>query len=184
MVARAQEVTPRAFSRAEYEQLATMGFFGEERVELIRGVIVRMATKGPTHEGVIARLNKLLVIALGDRATVRIQSAFAASDDSEPEPDVAVVPAAEDDLAAHPTSAFLLIEVADSTLAHDHAKAELYAECGVPEYWVVDLKHGLVEVHQDIVDGRYVRMTPCRPGDVLRPAAFPDVAVPVSRLVR
>ena len=185
IAARTEPIQARRFTRVEYERMGTAGLFEDERVELIRGVIIQMNARGPTHDGVIARLNKLLVPALGDRATVRIQSAFAASRDSQPEPDVAVVPVRADDLEAHPTEAFLIIEVADSSLLYDRStKAELYAESGVPEYWIVDLVHGLVEVHTEIVDGRYTRLTPHRPGDTIQPRAFEDLSVPVASLVR
>jgi len=91
----------------------------------------------------------------------------AAGDDSEPQPDVAVVPKG-DYRAAHPAHALLLIEVADSSLKKDRTvKARLYAERGVPEYWIVDLRGGVIEVHSDVVNGAYARITPYRTGDVI-----------------
>ena len=126
----------------------------------------------------------ILVVALVDRASIRIQSAFAASDISEPEPDVAVVPVA-DYLDAHPSVAHLLIEVANTSLAYDRGtKAKLYAACGVPEYWVVNLVDRLVEVHSDIVRGEYRKRVPYKPEDTLAPAAFPDVEIALSQLLR
>src|SRR5580704_11900392 len=90
----------------------------------------------------VTRLNKLLVRALGDRAEVRVQAPFGASDVSEPEPDLAVVPPGSY-LDEHPSRAHLLIEVADSSLQDDRRiKGPLYAAAGVPEYWIVDLVRG------------------------------------------
>jgi len=63
-----------------------------ENVELLYGRLVRMSPQGEPHVFSVTRLNKLLVRALGDRAEVRVQAPFGASDVSEPEPDVAVVP--------------------------------------------------------------------------------------------
>ena len=114
---------------------------------------------------------------------MRIQSPFAASDDSEPEPDVAVLPPSDyrDD---HPKTAFLVIEVADSSLRYDRTeKAELYAAAGIEEYWIVNTRHGLIEVHTDIVDGVYSRVTPYRRGQTISPRAFPDVAILVDRIL-
>jgi Uma2 family endonuclease len=88
---------------------------------------------------------------------------------------VAVV-APGDYLAAHPSAAHLIVEVADSSLPIDHGlKAKLYAESGVEEYWVVNLVDGLIEVHTEIVGGSYVRITPVRRGSVLQLRSFPDV---------
>jgi Uma2 family endonuclease len=173
----------RPIRRHEYDKMVALGLFAGERVELLYGVIVVMPPKGAPHESAIQRLNTLLVPALLGRATVRVQSSFAASDGSEPEPDVAVVPPGEyrDD---HPSSALLLIEVADSSLTVDRGvKAQLYAESGVAEYWVVNVRDGIVEVHSEIVAGVYTRIEPFRSGDRLRAAAFPDIELAVSDIL-
>jgi Uma2 family endonuclease len=170
----------RPIRRHEYDKMVELGIFEGERVELLYGVIVRMSPKGAPHDSAIQRLTALLVPALLGRATVRIQSSFAASDGSEPEPDVAIVPLGEyrDE---HPSSASLIIEVADSSLTVDRGvKAQLYAESGVAEYWVVNVRDGIVEVHSEIVAGAYTRVEPFRRGDELRPAAFADVLIAVK----
>jgi Uma2 family endonuclease len=173
----------RPLRRTEYARLVDLGCFDEERVELLYGMVVRMSAKGPVHDAVIQRLNEILVLALQGRAAVRIQSAFAATDASQPEPDVAVVPPGDYD-DGHPSEAWLIVEVADTSLLRDRGKARLYAEAGVNEYWLVDIQHGLVEVHTDIVDAVYTRVTPYRPGDSIRPQRFPDVEVRVSQMLR
>ncbi|HVH43834.1 MAG TPA: Uma2 family endonuclease [Labilithrix sp.] len=173
----------RPIRRDEYEKMVELGFFRNERVELLYGVIVRMSPHGPPHDSAIQRLNELLVPALVGRASVRIQSAFAASDGSEPEPDIAIVPRG-DYRAAHPARAFALIEVADSSLETDRGpKAKLYAEGGVEEYWVVNVRDGIVEVHSDIVRGSYTRTVPYRRGARIALAAFPDVEISVDDIL-
>jgi len=163
--------------------MASLGLFEGERVELLYGLIVRMPPKGPPHESGIERLSELLLPRLIGRAKVRIQLSFAASDGSQPEPDVALVPMG-DYRKDHPKTAHLLIEVADSSLEVDRGeKAQLYAECGVPEYWIVNLRDDLVEVHSDIVNGVYRRVQPYRRGDRLRIAAFPDVEIAVDAIL-
>lgn len=170
----------RPIQRVEYEKMVELGLFADERVELLYGVIVRMPPKGPPHDSAIDRLNERLVVALAGRATVRVQNAFAASDGSEPEPDLAAVPR-DDYRASHPSRASLIVEVADSSLETDRTtKARLYAESGVEEYWVVNVRDGIIEVHEDIVRGAYARITPYRPGAVIRLRAFPDVEIAVS----
>jgi len=79
---------------------------------------------------------------------VRVQSAFAASGDSQPDPDVAVVPHA-DYRSAHPDRAFLIVEIAHSSLQRDREKALIYARSGVPEYWIVNLVDKVVERFRD-----------------------------------
>jgi Uma2 family endonuclease len=166
--------------RVEYEKLALLGAFDDERVELLYGSLIAMSPQGPAHDFAIQKLNRILVLTLADRADVRIQSSFAAGDHSEPQPDVAVVPRG-DYGEAHPAEALLLVEVADSSLKKDRTvKARLYAERGVPEYWIIDLRGGVVEVHSEIVNGAYSRVTPYRKGAVIRLQRFDDVALSVA----
>jgi Uma2 family endonuclease len=174
----------RPILRVEYEELADSGRFDDERVELLYGALVRMSPVKPDHDGVIQRLTHLLVRALYPRAAVRIQSSFAASDLSEPQPDVAVVPPG-DYLDAHPTEAWLLVEVAGSSLRKDTGiKARLYAECGVPEYWVVDLAANVVDVYTDVAEGRYTRSTQRSKSDRVTLVRFPDVTIALDEVLR
>src|SRR6186713_1777444 len=137
----------RPITRAEYQAMGESGLFQDERVELIEGVIVRMAPRGEPHDDTIERLNELLLPPLVGRARVRIQLAFAASEYSEPEPDVAIVPRDEPRGVDPPGRATLLIEVAASSLRFDRGtKASVYARACVPEYWVVNVSERTVEV--------------------------------------
>jgi len=62
------------------------GFFEDEKVELLEGLIVEMSPRGIRHAAAIQRLNQLLVLSLAPRAGVRPQLPFVASEISEPEP--------------------------------------------------------------------------------------------------
>jgi Uma2 family endonuclease len=157
------------------------GLFQDERVELIEGVIVRMAPRGEPHDVTIERLSELLLPPLVGRARVRIQLAFAASEYSEPEPDVAILPRDERYGTDHPGRATLLIEVAASSLRFARGtKASVYARAGVPEYWVVDVAKRTVEVFSAPVGDRYSKATLHRGADVLAVPGFPDVTVTVD----
>lgn len=170
-------------TRVEYDRMTELGFFRGERVELIHGIVVRMAPIGPPHAEVVDRLNAMLMRALGDRARVRIQQPYLAWDESEPEPDVAVVPA-RSYAEAHPDRAHLIVEVADSSLAYDReTKAPLYAASNVAEYWLVDVSGQCVEVFNAPEDGRFTKHRRATPNDLLTPTAFMDVIVRVSELV-
>jgi len=174
------EVVARRTSVDEYDRLIAEGFFRDERVELIHGIVVRMSPIGPTHEEVVDRLGRQLMAALGARARVRIQNSFAANDGSAPQPDIAVVEE-RSYAGGRPSKAFLLVEVADSSLAVDRGtKGPLYAASGVAEYWIVDVASKAIEVHSAPVDGRYSHVE--RVTTLVSPAAFADVVVTVASL--
>jgi Uma2 family endonuclease len=173
---------PRRMSRAEYDRVVEQGLFHDERVELIHGIVVEMPPIGPPHADTVSVLNQVLVRGVGDRAVVRIQLPLAASDDSEPEPDVALVPPGRY-ADHHPDRAFLVVEVADTTLDHDRkTKGPLYAACAVPEYWIVDVNAREVEVFDELAGDRYGRTRRFSTGATIAPAAFPDVRVQVLDL--
>ena len=174
----------RRFTRAEFDRLVAQGFFHEdERVELVHGILVRMTPPRPPHRSVVDRLNELLLPRLLGRARVCIQQPFVAHDESEPEPDVSVVPIG-DYSVDHPDVAFLLVEVADSSLRYDReTKGPLYAASKVAEYWIVNLPDRVVEVHAEPAAGGYARVERVRPDAVLRIAAFPDVEIAVADLL-
>lgn len=185
VVLNAAQIAPeqvRPLKRAEYERLVSLGCFAEERVELLYGLIVAMTPQDPAHAHPVQALNKLLLPRLLGRAEVRVQAPFAASDDSEPEPDIAVVPPGSY-REEHPSRAYLIVEVAHTSLPKDRGvKAKLYAESNVNEYWVVDVVAKRVEVHRDPRDGAYTSVVAKAPGDTLSIAQFVDVDVEVAEL--
>lgn len=69
-------------------------------------------------------------------------------------------------------------------MAYDRTKAATYARARVPEHWIVDVPRGVVEVHLSPVDGAYEQRTTRRRPEVLRPAAFPDIEIPLDRVLR
>src|ERR1700722_7409177 len=173
----------RPLRRAEYDRLVGLGMLQGENVELLYGRLVRMSPQGEPHIFSVTRLNKLLVRALGDRAEVRVQAPFGASEASEPDPDLAIV-APGDYLPEHPSRAFLLIEVADSSLQDDRKiKGPLYASAGVTEYWIVDIAGGAVEVHREPRDDGYASVTRHGRDARLVVPGFEDVVVAVGEVL-
>jgi Uma2 family endonuclease len=166
-------------SRAEYDALVQRGALEDARVELLHGLIVTMSPHGKPHGYGITALTALLVPAVGARGKVRVQLSLAVSASSEPEPDVAVVPPG-DYLDEHPTTAWLVIEVASSSLARDREKAALYAAAGVEEYWIVNLVEQVFEVHALPGPEGYARMSRHGRGESLRVPVLPDVEVRVE----
>jgi Uma2 family endonuclease len=169
----------RPLKRSEYERLAELGAFADEKVELLYGRIVKTVPQGTPHAYGIERLTELFVPRLVGRARVRIQMPFLAPGESMPEPDVAVVPLG-DALAAHPSRAYLVVEVAETSLATDRAKALLYALAGVVEYWIVDVRGAAIEVRRRPAESGYQGVTRHGRGEVLAVPEFADVTVRVD----
>ena len=172
----------RSFKRSEYDQMVELGLFQDERVELIRGVLVTMSPQLAPHASTVQRLNQLLMTRLQGRFTLRIQSPLALSDDTEPEPDVAVVALGDYD-AEHPSTALLIIEVSDTTLNKDRGKAAVYASAGIGEYWIVNIGARTVEVYSSPDGDRYAEVRTLRAGETLRPAELVDVAIAVTEIL-
>jgi Uma2 family endonuclease len=140
----------RRFTLQEYQWLVQQGFFGDDRVELIDGEIVRMAPTGPEHSTTKSRLLLALMPLVGKGRHLRVDDPLTLGD-HEPVPDMAVVPGSPEDYRqAHPSTALLVIEVADTSLEYDRTvKASLYASAGIPEYWVVNLVERRLEVYRE-----------------------------------
>lgn len=162
--------------------MVELGIFEDERVELLRGVLVKMSPQRAPHASTVQKLNELLAAQLRRRFSLRIQSPIALSDDTEPEPDVAVVPFGDYEVE-HPTTALLIIEVSDTTLRKDRGKAAMYASAGIGEYWIVNLGAQAVEVYTSPDRGRYAEVHTRRAGDLLRPVALSDVAIAVAEIL-
>jgi Uma2 family endonuclease len=172
----------RLLRRDEFEALVDAGRFRNERVELIHGIIVEMSPQNAAHAVVVQILTRIFARALAGRADVRVQLPFSAGEHSSPEPDLAVVAVAHFG-QPHPDSAFLIVEVADSSLDDDRVlKSEVYATAGVPQYWIVNIPDRRIEVHTEPSRGAYTRVTPHRIGERVAPVAFPDVVVDVAEL--
>jgi len=175
----------RLFNREEYHRMGEVGILKRsDHVELIRGEIVEMSPMGPRHYAFVNNLNRLLVVRLTDRAIVAVQGPIVLAEDSEPEPDIAIirhrtVPYKERE--AFREDALLLIEVAESSLAYDRStKLRLYAEAGIPEYWVIDCLAESVEIHRGPDAGRYRDVSRVEGAASVSPQAFPDVVLSLA----
>jgi len=174
----------RLLTVPEYLKMAEAGLFEGERVELIRGRVVRMGPMGVDHAGTIQKMNMLLMRLFGDVADVRPQLPMLVSNDTMPEPDFALVDRDAPDAIEALGNTFIAIEVSDSSLKYDReVKSRLYAEARVPEFWVVNLRHHKVEVFTVLKGRRYTRHRVLEPGQIFSPLRFPQVQVKVSELL-
>lgn len=173
----------RPFSVSEYHQMAEIGILRpSERVELIGGQIIEMAAKNSPHSAVTKRVSDILRSLFDSIADIRVQEPVHLNDYSEPEPDIALVIIDERDYYdRHPTpnELFLVIEVADSTLLFDMGtKAQVYAQAGISEYWVIDVKNKQINVHRQPSPEKYQSKTVVEAGTTLNLSAFPGIEVP------
>lgn len=170
----------RPLRRAEYDKLVALGVFEGERLELLDGLLVPMSPIDPAHGSSVDSLAELLILALHGRARARVQNPFAALELSEPEPDVVVAPLA-DYRTEHPSEAYLIVEVAGSSLTRDRGhKRRLYAECRVQEYWIVNLVEKVLEVFRDPDQDGYRQVFTVQCGQTVGLLWFPDVEVRVD----
>ena len=151
--------TLRKWTVKEYHKLGEIGIFNpEERLELIEGNIIKISAKGTVHASATRRTATLLHNLLGNQAAVYNKSPIALDDNSEPEPDIAVVRIDPFDYATHhptPSEVYLIIEVADSSLTFDREiKAKIYARSAIADYWVLNVGERQLHVFREpAVDG-------------------------------
>jgi Uma2 family endonuclease len=184
----------RRLSRADYHRAAELGIFGpDERLELIHGEVYQMSPQSRRHARGVMTIAAALEEAFGEGFHVQQQLPLA-TEDSEPEPDIAVITGEPDDFKdQHPPihAAALIVEIADTSLKGDRGlKAALYAEAGVKDYWIVNLNARCIEVYRepaalpDVPNGHgYKSMRLYTEGESLSPLARPEAEITVVRLL-
>ena len=182
--------TALKLSIAEYDRWIKKGIFEQlrnRRIELIRGELRQMSPPGPSHEEAIDKLTRWSTSNTDEAVVrVRVQNSIGLPElQSAPQPDLSWVreqsyrkgrPQGED--------VFLLIEVSDSSLNYDRGtKAKLYAEAGIADYWVINLRDSCIEVFRDPNDGEYQSHEIYERGHTVRPLRFPKIKLAVSKLI-
>ncbi len=170
----------------EYHQMGEAGILTEDdRVELIEGELVAMAPIGSEHIAATNSLNRLLVLAVGDRGIVSVGNPVRLNRHSEPQPDFSVLKPRDDyrKTLPRPEDTLLAVEVANTSLDYDRkVKLALYARSGIPEVWIVNLAANEVEVYRSPVADNYTVVARAGLAATLTIAAIPDVSIPVARI--
>jgi Uma2 family endonuclease len=187
------EPKTRRFSRAEYDKLIEIGFFQPgDPIELIGGELMVAEPQSAEHYTAICKTARALEAAFGAGWIVRTQGPIGLDDESEPEPDVAVVPGSLDDYGrAHPSRPVLTVEVAVSSLGVDRQhKGSVYARAGLTDYWVLNLMDRVLEVYrQPVADSaapfgwRYGHSEVLGADARVTPLAAPAAIIPIARLL-
>lgn len=181
-------VTRRPLTVAEYHRMGEVGILTEDdRVELIEGELVAMSPIGSNHSGTVNAVNHRLVQVLGERGIVAVQNPVQLDDFSEPQPDFAVLKPRPDYyrwVTPRPDEVLLIIEVADNSLAYDRAiKRVLYARRDIPEFWIVNLAAGEVEVCRKPAGDQYDSVSLVGHEGVLELELLPGATIPVAALL-
>jgi Uma2 family endonuclease len=181
------DVVRRRFTVDEYLQMAQAGILNEDdRVELLDGEIVEMTPIGRPHAACVNALIRLLTFGAGSAAVVWVQGPVRLSENSQPEPDIALlrpraVPYRDADV--EPRDVLLLIEVSGTSLRRDRElKLPLYAQAGIREYWIVDVQSKVVEVYTNPSGSSYASVQKFRRGESVIPLAFSDLRIAVDEI--
>lgn len=174
------EVLRPHFTLDQFMQMADLGFFNDQHVELIRGEIVIMPITNPPHAAFIRRLTRRCIEGYGTKVSVSPQCPVIKNrvKDDYLEPDVALLYYREGEYQSRdvtPSDVHLAIEVSDSTLRYGRfTKTMIYAEYGVPEVWIVNVKRNELEVYRQPSEEGYSSKESFSVGQPAARQAFPD----------
>ena len=183
----------RRWTRAEYDRLIDLGVFAPgDPVELLGGELIVSEPQGSAHYTSVGLVEDALRAAFGPGWVIRSQGPVALDEESEPEPDVAVVPGRRRDYSGeHPSRPVLVVEVAESSLRLDrNRKGGLYARAGLGDYWIVNLVDGVLEICREPVAEpsaaygyAYASRIVLGPEASATPLAAPAASIPVRALL-
>lgn len=183
----------RRWTRAEYDRLIELGVFQPgDPIELLGGELIVAEPQGSEHFTAIGLVEDALREAFGSGWTIRSQGPIALDDESEPEPDIAVVPGSRRDFSGeHPARPVLVVEVAESSLRLDRTrKAGLYARARLEDYWILDLVDSVLEIYRQPVEDAaasygwmYASRVVLGPDGTATPLAAPAASIAVRALL-
>jgi Uma2 family endonuclease len=182
----------KRFTVSEFHQLWNNGWFADVKPILLDGEIIEMPIPNPPHAVAIGLTEKVLNSIFGAGYWVRVQHPLVMGLWTDPVPDLSVVTGSPRDyLNAHPSTALLVVEVADSSLSIDtDDKMQLYAAGGIPDYWVLDLNNRQLIVHRDPVTDatqrhgfRYTTVQALDATAAANPMSVPQATVRVADLL-
>ncbi|AFY33480.1 Uma2 family endonuclease [Calothrix sp. PCC 7507] len=169
-----------------YHQAIEAGIFDDQLIELWRGDLIIMTPEREPHAYYNTEAADYLRTLLGEQVKIRDAKPITLPNNSEPAPDIAIVkPLGAVYLEHHPypEDIFWIIEFSKATLSKDLGeKKDIYAQAGIAEYWVVNLKSPQLQVFRDLQNGQYTTELTLTTG-AIAPQAFPDVSVQVQRLI-
>lgn len=181
-------IAPYRWAIDRYHRAVKAGVFDDQPIELLDGELFEMSPEGIPHAGLSSDGADYLRERLGSQVKVREAKPITLPDDSEPEPDIAIVRPLGDIYKAerHPYAAdvFWVVEYADTSLEKDlQLKTKIYARAAILEYWVVNLRTRELIVFRDPTDDGYQLQTVVSSG-LVYPISFSGIGIDVIRLIR
>lgn len=179
---------PYRWSVEQYNRLAELGVFDDERVELLDGEIWRLSRQSPPRAAIVSKVRQVLQGTFGSGFVFSPKMPVTLSDISESELDFSVAVGVINDYADHhpiPSEILLVVEVADDATEKDRGiRREIYARAGIAEYWVVNIVNWQLEVYrQPSPAGIYMNFHVYLPGQSAAPLGAPDKPVAVRDLL-
>lgn len=177
------------FTIEQYHRMVETGVLSEhDRVELINGEIMQMTPIGGRHIAIVMNLDEDFRDLLGKRCQILVQCPIRCNDQSEPQPDLALLKRRDDRYVGHfplAEDVLLLIEVSDSSIIYDkETKIPFYASQNIPEVWIVNLKTNQLEIYREPSVQGYLNEKVLNRDDRISPSAFPDCLIPVEIVLR
>ena len=176
----------RRFDTEEYHRMVEARVLSEDdRVELVEGEIVEMTPIGARHVNCVNRLTRVLSRYAGDNYLVSVQNPLRLDEDTEPQPDLALLRESDDpgELPAAGDVA-LVVEVAETSLRYDReTKLPLYAKVGIPEVWIFDLNGETVEVYSAPGPGGHTRIEKYGRGQEFHSESLPELTLEVGNVL-
>ena len=173
------------WSIEEWHELVESGFLEGKPVEFLEGEIITVSPEGVEHSYSNQLIADFLRELLKGKAYIR-DSHPITLDNSEPEPDIAIVKLPSTIYLKHhpyPQDIYWLIEISNRTLKTDlNQKRITYARNGIPEYWVIDLVNKKLIVHTQVQNNNYTQVNEYTKGTI-SPLAFPNVAIALDKLL-
>jgi len=181
------QIPSRKFRISDYHRMAETGILSEnERIELIAGDIVTMIPVGSQHTSCVKSLKQILTTMLADTVIVWVQNPICLGEYSEPEPDVALLKPRPDLYTEHhPTSTdvFLIVEVTEQALDYERdIKLPVYAQAGIGEVWLVNVKDLQVEVYTRPAGQEYDMYRKFYQEHTITSVIFPNLRIPVETI--
>lgn len=161
--------------------MAQTGILSEDdRVELIEGEVVEMSPIGSRHAACVGRLTDFFA-QVRDRVIVWVQNPIKLGNYSEPVPDIALLKIRGDFYGSalpKPEDVLFITEVSDTSLEYDReTKVPLYAEAGITEVVLVNLREDRIECYSNRVAGEFQTVTIINRGESFTLQALPGLTL-------
>ncbi|MBA4124284.1 MAG: Uma2 family endonuclease [Acidobacteria bacterium] len=181
-------IVPKRFRAEDFRKMTEVGILPEESGwEIIDGYLIDKISIGSKHAGTVKKLNRKLSLIVADKAIISIQDPIHIDEYNEPEPDIALLDPRRDFYAeSHPTpkEVLLLIKVSDSTIEYDRdIKKTLYAEAGIAEFWLVNLKENTVEGYSSPKNGNYRLAEILESGETIKAGTIENLELKIEEIL-